>query len=139
VDDSTKRKEHSLVRNEEGGAMVEFAIAGSVFIAMLLGILEFGFAAWEKNGVAADAREGARYAMVHGSQSGQIADTTMVSDYVKARTKLDNSIVVTTTWVDATKQPGTLVSVRVTHAVPRRGPFLRAHTDSSTSTMLIVF
>lgn len=120
--------------------MVEFAIAATVFIVILLGILEYGFAAWAKNSVAADAREGARYAMVHGGQSGRIADATMVSNYVKSKTSLDNSIVVVTTWADPTsKAPGTTVSVKVRHAVPRRGPFLAAHTDSSTSTMLIVF
>jgi Flp pilus assembly protein TadG len=119
--------------------MVEFAVAGGTFVVVLIGILEIGLAAWAKNGVASDAREGARYAIVHGSQSGRIADEAMVSAYVKSRTTLDQTIQVTTTWADPDKEPGTTVSVKVKHAVPRRGPFLPAHTDSSTSTMLIVF
>ena len=130
----------SILRDEAGGAMVEFAIAATVFITMLLGILEFGFAAWGRNSVTADAREGARYAIVHGGQSGRIADSTMIADYVKSKTSLDNSIVIVPTWSDPTnKAPGSTIAVKVKHAVPRRGPFIAAHTDSSTSTMIIVY
>lgn len=126
--------------NEFGGAMVEFAIAGTMFIMVLLGILEFGLAMWDRNSVAEDAREGARYAIVHGSESGRTATTDSVANYVKSVTGLDNTIDVVTTWADATnKAPGTTVTVKVRHTVPRRGPFLAAHTDSATSTMLIVF
>ena len=120
--------------------MVEFAIAATVFTSILLGILEFGFASWAKNSVTSDAREGARYAIVHGGQSGRVADSTMIANYVKSRTSLDNSIVVVPTWADPTnKTAGTTVAVKVKHAVPRYGPFLAAHTDSSTSTMVIVY
>jgi Flp pilus assembly protein TadG len=120
--------------------MVEFALAMTIFSFLLLGIVEFGFAAWAKNGVAADAREGARYAIVHGGQSGRIADSTMVANYVKSMTSLDNSIVVVPTWSDAAaKKPGSTITVKVRHAVPRRGPFLAAHTDSSTAKMTIMF
>lgn len=130
----------SILGGEEGGAMVEFAIASTVFVSILLGILEFGFAAWAKNSVTSDAREGARYAIVRGGQSGRVADSTMIANYVKSQTSLDNSIVVVSTWADPTnKTPGTTVAVKVKHAVPRRGPFIRAHTDSSTSTMIIVY
>lgn len=130
----------AAVWDDEGAAMVEFAIAMTIFISVLLGIIEFGFAAWAKNSVAADAREGARYGIVHGGQSGRIADSTMVANYVKTKTSLDNSIVVIPTWSSPTnKEPGSTISVKVKHAVPRRGLFLAAHTDSSTSTMVIVY
>lgn len=128
----------SFIKNDEGGAMVEFAVASSAFIVILFGILEFGFAAWAKNSVAADAREGARYAIVHGSQSPRIATADSVTNYVKSRTSLDNSIQVTTTWTP-NNTPGSTVSVRVKHVVPRLGPFLGTHTDSSTSTQVIIF
>jgi len=134
----TNRHIAGLVVNESGAAMVEFAIAVTVFSVLLLGILEFGFAAWAKNSVAADAREGARYAIVHGSQSGRVATPDSVTNFVKARTNLDATIVVTTNWSPDNK-PGSLVKVRVKHVVPRRGPFLAAHTDSSSSTMIILF
>ena len=128
----------SFAVDDSGAAMVEFVLAASVFSALLLGILEFGFATYDKNSVTTDAREGARYAMVHGSTSGRIADSAMVANYVKSRTTL-SSIVVATSWADATKTPGSNVTVKVKHFVPRRGPFLAPHTDSSSSTMVIVF
>ena len=118
--------------------MVEFAIAAAVFVTMLLGMVEFGSAAWARNAVAADAREGARYAMVRGATSGRIADSAMVANFVKSKTSLDNSIQVVTTWSGA-KAAGTIVSVKVRHAVARRGPFLGDHTDSSTSTMVVLY
>jgi Flp pilus assembly protein TadG len=129
----------SIVRREDGTAMAEFALTAAVFMSLLLGVIEFGFATWDKNSVTTDAREGARYAMVHGSTSGRIADSAMVANYVKSRTSLDNTIVVITRWADAGKLPGTNVTVKVKHSVPRRGPFLAGHTDSSSSTLVIVY
>jgi Flp pilus assembly protein TadG len=129
-----------LLKNEAGAAMVEFAIAAGVFVTMLLGILEFGFAAWEKNSVASDAREGARYAVVHGLKSGRITNATGVSNYVKSKTSLGASnITVTTTWFPTDERPGSTVTVTVSHLVPRRGPFLPQHTVTSTSKMIVVF
>jgi Flp pilus assembly protein TadG len=60
-----------FLTNNDGAAMVEFAIAaGLVFIPMVFGIIEFGRLAWSKNMVTAAAREGVRYSIVHGSSSG---------------------------------------------------------------------
>jgi Flp pilus assembly protein TadG len=119
--------------------MVEFAIATTVFSMFLLGILEFGYAAWARNSVAADAREGARYAMVRSSSaSGHVATIDSVSNYVKSKTNLDASIVVSTTWVPNNNR-GSEVQVKVKHVVARRGPFIPAHTDSSTSKMVIMY
>jgi Flp pilus assembly protein TadG len=120
--------------------MVQFAIAGGVISAMFLGIFEFGAAAWSRNNVAADAREGARYAIVHGNRSGSPADSTMVANYVKARSALGSSIRVYTWWPNSgSKDPDSLVVVSVAYTVPRRGPFIASHRDSSTSKMHIVF
>jgi len=124
--------------DRKGGAMVEFAIAMTIFSLFVFAILEFGFAAWQRNSVAADAREGSRYAMVHGTRSGSTADSAAVANYVKSKTSLDNTIVVVTTWTPD-KEPGSTVIVQVKHFVPRVGMFLSAHTDSSTSTSVVVF
>jgi Flp pilus assembly protein TadG len=128
----------NLLGAEDGAAMVEFALAAAVFMTILIGILEFGFAAWAKNSVAADAREGARFAMVRGIESLRVTDSAGVATYVKSKTSLDNSIQVVTTWTPD-KHAGSVVAVKVRHAVARRGPFLPAHTDSATSTMIVIF
>lgn len=128
----------SLLPDEQGGAMVEFAVAAAVFSMILLGILEFGFAAWVKNSVTSDAREGARYAMVHGTQSGRTADSASVANYVKSKTSLGPSIQVITTW-NPDKTPGSLVTVKIRSNQPRRGLFLPDRVDSSTSKMVVIF
>ena len=120
--------------------MVEFAIVAAVFTVMLLGIFEFGYSAWAKSSVAADAREGARYAMVRGATSPLgTADSAGVANFVKSKTSLDQTIVIVTTWSPATKAAGSLVTVKVKHLTPRRGPFLPTRTDSATSSMIVVY
>jgi Flp pilus assembly protein TadG len=127
----------SFIKNDEGAAMVEFAIASSIFIVTLLAILGFGFESWVKSSLAADAREGTRYAMVRGSTAARIATADSVSNYVKSKSNLGSSLVVVTTWTPD-NTPGSTVTVKVRYAVPR-GPFFPAHTDSSTSTQVIIF
>ena len=128
-----------LLKSNDGTAMVEFALVGSVFTLILLGIVEFGLAAWQKNTAAADAREATRYAMVHGATSGSIATPESVTKFVKSRTSLDTAAMsIYTSW-SPDKKPGSEVTVSVAHTVPRRGPFIAAHRDSVTSKMRIFF
>ena len=133
-----------LRREETGGVMVEFAIiTGLVLSPLLLGIVSFGLAAWAKNSATSDAREGARYAIVHGAAAGIVADSAAVANFVKGRTSLEttgpNAIRVRTRWPTG-NLPGATVEVSVAHDVPRREPFfIRAHTDSATSKMVILF
>jgi Flp pilus assembly protein TadG len=129
-------------KGEEGAAMVEFAVVATFFTVILLGIMEAGLAAWQKNSVAADAREGARYAAVHGNRSGSPATVLTIRAYVKNQTTLQktgtDSIRVYASW-PTDKETGSFVSVSVAHPVPRRGPFIPAHVDSATSTMVILY
>jgi len=123
--------------------MVEFALAaGLVFIPLVFGIVEFGFAFWSKNAAAADAREGARYAIVRGSASSNVATVDSVRRFVKQHTSLRtsgaDSIRVYASW-PTNNTPGSMVNVSVAHPVPRRGLFIPAHTDSVASEMVILF
>jgi len=132
-------KRHVFLRSDDGSAMVEFAIVGSVFAVILLGIVELGVAAWQRNTVASDARDATRYASVHGAASGRIATPESVTKYVKSRSSLDTAAMsVYTSW-SPDKKPGSQVAVSVAHTVPRRGPFIAAHRDSVTSKMSIFF
>jgi Flp pilus assembly pilin Flp len=124
--------------SEDGGGMVEFAIVGTLLSVLLMGVFEFGAAAWAKNNVAADAREGARYAIVHGTRSGAATDQAGVQTYLRARSQLGNAIRVYAWWPDG-KDPEKQVIVSVAYTVPRRGPFIPSHRDSSTSKMYIVY
>jgi Flp pilus assembly protein TadG len=49
-----------------GQALVEFALVVPIFLALLMGIVDFGRVVWASNSLASAAREGARFAIVHG-------------------------------------------------------------------------
>ena len=53
--------------NERGSTMVEFAIAATVFLTAMFGVIEFGRAIWTHNALTDAARRGARYAALHSS------------------------------------------------------------------------
>lgn len=118
------------------GAIVEFAVALGLFFLILLTILDFGYAAWERNSVAADAREGARYAMVRGSGSGRTTTADAVQTYVRSKSSIGLSILVSTTWDPTDKRPGSVVTVTVTHV--RRGRLFLPDTVRSSSAMIVV-
>ena len=122
--------------------MVEFAIvAALVFIPMVFGIIEFGRLIWAKNTITAAAREGVRYAIVHGSSSGSIADSAMVATYVINRTKI-SPIVVKPSWTGS-KDPGidtATVEVRYVFTPVVKVPgLLTTKTIVSTSKQIIAF
>ncbi len=49
--------------NERGSTLVEFSLAGSVFLLALFGVLDFGRLLWTHNALADAARQGARHAV----------------------------------------------------------------------------
>ena len=51
--------------NERGGTLVEFAIAATVFLTAMFGVIEFGRAIWTHNALTDAARRGVRYAALH--------------------------------------------------------------------------
>ena len=55
---------------EQGATLVEFSIAGAVFLIAVFAVIEFGRALWVHNALADAARRGARYATLHTADSG---------------------------------------------------------------------
>ena len=53
-------------RRSSGQALAEFALIIPIFLALLMGIFDFGRVVWASNSLAHAAREGARFAIVHG-------------------------------------------------------------------------
>jgi hypothetical protein len=53
-------------QRRRGQALVEFALVIPLFLIMLMAVVDIGRAIWAQNSVAAAAREGARFAIVHG-------------------------------------------------------------------------
>ncbi len=130
--------------------MVEFSIAATVLLFVLLAIMEFGQAMYVYNLVTSGARLGARYAIVHGSMctyTGCPATSDSIQTYVRGVSpNIDPaSLTVTTTWsavpADACNTapyngPGCLVTVTATYPFQSFGPF-QAMSVSSTSKMYI--
>ncbi len=104
----------ALVR---GSSIVEFAVIAPAVVLVLFGFLEIVRGVWLYNTVTYAAREGGRYAMVHGSKSSAPASTTDVATAVKAAAaSLDpTKVQVTTTWTPD-KAPGSTVDVKVDYA-----------------------
>ena len=63
--------------NERGTTLVEFAIAATVFLTAMFGVIEFGRALWVHNALTDAARRGARYAVLHSAN-----DTAKVKNVV---------------------------------------------------------
>ena len=70
---------------ERGQTLVEFAFSLLIFLALLFGIIGFGLAVWRYNMMSNLAQEGARYASVHGQNSGSPKTAADVQTYVQSR------------------------------------------------------
>lgn len=127
-------------RGERGSELVELAFVSLLFFALVFGIMEFGRAIWIYDTVAHLAREGARYAIVRGAESGRATSAGEVETYVQGRAAGMTNLVVTTTW-EPDNEPGSVVQVRVEQTFLPIVPLLPlpSMTLTSTSRMVITF
>jgi hypothetical protein len=59
-----------LLREDDGGqALIEFALILPLLLLIITGLFDVARATWQENTLAYAAREGTRYAIVHGSAS----------------------------------------------------------------------
>lgn len=100
-------------RRERGSAMVESALCLLLFITLVYAVMEFGRLVYSYNILAGATREAARYAIVHGGNSGSPATQTILSNKVKQwAIGLDRSAInVTATWESPSKAPNTDVTI----------------------------
>src|SRR5690349_12377184 len=84
---------------QRGSTVVEIAIALTLLLTVIFGIMAFGWALFAYDSVSNGAREGARWAIVHGSQSSSPATSATVLSAVKQKTPGLNpsNLTVTTT------------------------------------------
>jgi hypothetical protein len=84
---------------------VEFALVLPVFLLLVLGLFEAGRAVWYENTLAYAAREGTRYAIVHGSGAGADAvwpqNTQPVVNVVRAAAVGVGNVTVVADWPDS--------------------------------------
>lgn len=60
-------------RADGAQAMIEFALTLPVILLVITGLFDLGRAVWQENSLAYAAREGTRYAIVHGSAGTPVA------------------------------------------------------------------
>lgn len=56
-------------RSDAGQSLVEFALVLPVLLLLILGLFDVARAVWQENTLAFAAREGSRYAIIHGAAS----------------------------------------------------------------------
>ena len=128
----------TLGRDAVGAAALEFALAAPVIVLLGFGALEFGRATLAYHEVVAASAAGARYAMVHGSQSASPATTASVATAAKAGlvTVSAASVTVSASWSPG-NAPGDTVTVTVSYPFRFDIGSLPSVTISSTMTVVI--
>ncbi len=117
-----RRKPAWRKQRERGATMVEFALFFILFMTLSMALMDLGRGIWTFTTISHAARQGARFAMVHGSANlvkdanGKDITGTQIASVVKANAiGLDPSkITVTPTW-DPSNSRGNYVQVRVSY------------------------
>lgn len=133
---------------DEGSSLVEFSISIPVLLTFFFGLIQVCIATYTRGAISECAREGTRYAMVHGSscQTASNASCTLaaaaINTYVSGASWPNiggGTMTVNTTYPDVNENPGSRVQVAVTYAFPFRIPFIPSGTLTmhSTSVMYI--
>ena len=130
----------SRTRARRGNALVEGALVMTAFMMILFGIMDFARAIFVYNTTQFAAREGARYASVRGSASGDTATSDTVRDYALGLMAgvPTSDVTVTTTWTP-NNTPGSYVTVAVNATFTPITPYMRSGTWnlSGTSKLMI--
>jgi len=68
------------IEAQRGQSLVEFALLMPIMLLIITGLFDVARAVWEENTLAYSAREGTRFAIVHGSAGTPAADPTDVGN-----------------------------------------------------------
>jgi Flp pilus assembly protein TadG len=119
------------------------AFAGPVAIMFLIGIMDTGVAVYSNNILAEAAREGARYAAVHGALSsasvGPAANNAVVQQEVLkyAFGLVPANLTVQSSWPDSDNNPYSRVTVQLAYNYTPVGLFGASFVLRCSSTMVI--
>ncbi len=115
-----------LRRRDEGQSLIEFALILPIMLLVIFGIIDLARAVWQENTLAYAAREGTRYAIVHGSAGNPVAwpgNTQPVIDVVRNAAVGVPNVTVTVTWPDM-NGPTTCYDRNCRVAVDATAPFV---------------
>ena len=118
----------SFVRDDAGTMIVEFALSALIGLTLMLGIIEVSSLLYTYNVIGNAARDGLRYAVIHGTDSGLCsgpssgcADSTGANIVTVVQNTAQYSfhdvsrLSVTPSWPDSSSAPGSRVKVQVTY------------------------
>lgn len=83
------RRLTGLGRDRRGGTAVEYAFALPIFLAIVLGVVELGRVLFTMHTMHHATADGARYAVVHGSESASPATPSDIEAVVRADALVD--------------------------------------------------
>lgn len=127
-------------QRERGAVVLEFGLAFLIFLSAVYGIMEFGRIVACYNIISGAAREGARYASVHGSASGSVATASDIQSVVRnwALGMDTSAVTVTTTWSPG-NGPGGQVHVLASYAVsPFTSLILKNSITVQSSSQMVI-
>jgi Flp pilus assembly protein TadG len=144
-------KYSQMGRLGRGQTAVEFALSVVAFSILLFGIIGFGIAVYDYNFVSDAAREGARYASVHGKDSLAPLTTAGASSTVKTfilnqatainpnrLTVIVGTIVGGNNTSPADFSPGNSAQVIVTYKAPLPIPFITQTVTVASSSQMVI-
>jgi len=115
-------------RGRQGQVAFESALALTAFLLMLFGVLDVARAYWAWQALGNAAREGARWAIVHGSESGLTKKQTedQLADYVEQQfgKALPQGWKSKVKWPSNSNDPGEPVQVEIESDFNAATPFL---------------
>jgi Flp pilus assembly protein TadG len=139
-----------LVHDEDGQAIVEAAVTLPVILAFVFTMIELCLIFYSYCMISESAREGTRYAIVHGNscQTG-ITKTSCTASAASINTYTQTlgwpnlgmgTLTANTTFPNGTQNAGNPVTVTVNYVFPINLPFLKKRnmSMSSSSTMYII-
>ena len=106
-------------KRDDGQSLVEFAIMLPLLLLIVTGLFDAARAVWQENTLAYAAREGTRYAIVHGSGSSLSLGPVdpfepNITAVVRAAAVGVSNVAVTTAWPDGDNDRGMRVTVDAT-------------------------
>lgn len=131
------------ISQEEGGALIEMAVALPVLFTLIFCFIEMCLAFYSKDMISECAREGTRYAIYRGSSCPTSASPTcqvtagQVNSFVTGLgwpNLAAGTMTVNTTFPSGNQNPGSMVKVVVSYTLPISVPFTPTNTLSFSST-----
>ena len=108
-------------REDRGNSLVEFALIAFMFVIVLAGVVELGRMVLVYNTIANAAREGTRYAIVHGADQtvspsgpGNVTNVqTVVKNFASAGLVDTTALTITVSYPNGDNNAGSTVAVKV--------------------------